>query len=143
MGQLLAEQVPVDTSVWQKVVRHMYEQTDFTKIRDTLQAEPLYSQFMKAILDFQIREHERYLAQINRVFSQVDTQGTGQLSEEQFREMLGNMGLGLGEQEIQHYLELVDPWATNKANYSEIIQLLTTQEVAGVDSQTSCAILSL
>ncbi len=42
----------------------------------------LFSHFLKVILDFQLAEHEKYLAPFNEVFQRIDRDSNGILDEE-------------------------------------------------------------
>ena len=41
----------------------------------------VFSEFLKVILDFQLAEHERYLAPFNRIFKQIDRDQNGVIDE--------------------------------------------------------------
>lgn len=48
-------------------------------------------EFEKGILDFQLEEHSRFLAEFNRLFKQVDADGDGVINEAEFRRLILNM----------------------------------------------------
>ena len=66
---------------------------DLTK-KDTVSAKQiLYSDFQKTILDFQLREHERFLQKFNQAFKAIDTNSDGVLSEDQFSQLIWSMNI--------------------------------------------------
>ena len=51
-----------------------------------------FNVFLKCVLDFQLREHEKFLAYFTAQFKRVDTDRDGVLDESQFRELMHNIG---------------------------------------------------
>lgn len=48
---------------------------------------------MKVILDFQLREHERFLKKFNFSFKQSDNNSDGVIDEVEFRSLVIGMGI--------------------------------------------------
>ena len=82
------------------------EVVSVTKISQQL----LYSDFQKAILDYQLREHERFLKSFTQLFKSVDEDLDGVISEEEFRQLLTEMNLVDSDEEVQLLLHQVDPF---------------------------------
>lgn len=89
----------------------------------------MYQDFQKLILDFQLQEHEKFLKNFTDLFKSIDAQRVGYLSDIQFKELIGVMGLVSEEEEIEYLLGQIDPNKNNKMTYSEIVQLLSSHMV--------------
>jgi len=53
----------------------------------------LYSDFQKVVLDFQLREHERFLQKFNLNFKRFDLNQDGVVDEQEFRALVISMGV--------------------------------------------------
>lgn len=53
----------------------------------------LFSEFQKAVLDFQLKEHEKFLYKFIMVFKSVDSDNNGVLNEEEFTQLVDKMGV--------------------------------------------------
>ena len=51
----------------------------------------LFTEFMKAVLDFQLKEHEKFLYKLIMIFKQVDIDNNGVVNEEEFIELMRRM----------------------------------------------------
>ena len=70
----------------------------------------LYFDFQKVILDFQLREHEKFLSKFTELFKTVDTDTDGIINEEEFKKLLRTMNVLSGDDEIDYLLQAVDPF---------------------------------
>jgi Ca2+-binding EF-hand superfamily protein len=64
----------------------------------------LYSDFSKVVLDFQLREHERFLQKFNQNFKRFDLNQDGIVDEQEFRALVISMGVLNDQSEIEQLL---------------------------------------
>lgn len=95
----------------------------------------LYSEFLKAVLDFQLKEHEKFLYKFIVAFKQVDTDNNGVVNEDEFSELVKRMKIWDDEeQDISYFLQVVDPYNNNEITFSEIVHLFSAHMVSAGDS---------
>ena len=70
----------------------------------------VYADFQKIILDFQLQEHERFLSKFTEIFKEIDTDTDGIVSEQEFRDLMGRMGVVTNPEDVQNMLHIVDPF---------------------------------
>lgn len=63
-----------------------------------------YHDFQKIILDFQLQEHEKFLFRFTQIFKEVDIDNNGIINEDEFRDLMGKMGVVEREDEVQYLL---------------------------------------
>eukprot|EP00826_Nyctotherus_ovalis_P055261 TRINITY_DN7324_c0_g1_i9.p1 TRINITY_DN7324_c0_g1~~TRINITY_DN7324_c0_g1_i9.p1 ORF type:complete len:531 (-),score=182.88 TRINITY_DN7324_c0_g1_i9:276-1868(-) len=85
-----------------------------------------YRLFQKIVLDFQLDTHSEYLKNFTNLFKEVDKERNGVLNEKTFRELLGRMNLSASEEEVQRFLQIVDPYNNQRITYSECLSLLSS-----------------
>lgn len=94
----------------------------------------LFSEFMKAVLDFQLKEHEKFLYKFITIFKQVDVDNNGVVNEEEFVELIRRMRIWKDvDQEANKFLEIVDPYDHGEITFSEIVHLLSAHMVPSDD----------
>lgn len=81
----------------------------------------MYQDFQKVILDFQLKEHERFLLKFNQNFKRFDLNQDGVLDESEFRSLVISMGVLKEQQEVEQLLHQIDPYNNQKMTYSEIV----------------------
>ena len=92
----------------------------------------LYSDFCRIVLDFQLKEHERFLCHFNDCFKQFDTNLDGVITEDNFKDLLQSMNVFVSEdpgQEIEYLLHQVDPFNNKQMTYSQVVYLLSQHTV--------------
>ena len=89
----------------------------------------LYTEFQKIVLDFQLKEHEKFLRKFMVVFKSVDTDNNGLLNEREFRELVLRMRVCDSEKDIEYFLTVVDPYNNNQITFSEIVHLFSAHMV--------------
>jgi hypothetical protein len=85
-----------------------------------------YRDFLKVLLDFQLKGHEQFLAPYLRLFRSVDTDNNGVISEFEFRHLVASMELQFSEDEVLRMLQLVDPFNNQLITFSESVTLFTS-----------------
>lgn len=60
-----------------------------------------YADFQKVVLDFQLKEHERFLLKFNQNFKRFDLNQDGVLDESEFRSLVVGMGVLAEEAEVE------------------------------------------
>ena len=94
----------------------------------------LFTEFMKAVLDFQLKEHEKFLYKLIMIFKQVDVDNNGVVNEDEFVELLRRMKICKDlDQEASQFLEIVDPHDHGEITFSEIVHLLSSHMVPSDD----------
>eukprot|EP00361_Fabrea_salina_P007195 CAMPEP_0202436234 /NCGR_PEP_ID=MMETSP1345-20130828/23719_1 /ASSEMBLY_ACC=CAM_ASM_000843 /TAXON_ID=342563 /ORGANISM="Fabrea Fabrea salina" /LENGTH=648 /DNA_ID=CAMNT_0049049547 /DNA_START=411 /DNA_END=2357 /DNA_ORIENTATION=+ len=88
-----------------------------------------YSDFLKILLDFQLKGHEKFLSEFLTVFREVDQETKGALNEKQFREIVQKMDLGLEESDLMRLLQIIDPYDNQQITFSECVALFSTETV--------------
>lgn len=128
MNSLLDDSQSMDSIIWQKVIKHMYEERDYVTLRNLLieDGEVLYGSLLRRVLNFQLKEHERYLEKFNRLFKIQDSDADGVIDQGKFIILMNQLELGISFKEINNYLVIVDPYGLGKVTFSDIIYLLTT-----------------
>lgn len=94
----------------------------------------LFNEFMKTVLDFQLKEHEKFLYKFIVVFKQIDGDNNGVVNEDEFIELVKRMRIWEGnEEEITKFLEVVDPYNNQEVTFSEIVHLFSAHMVGAND----------
>jgi hypothetical protein len=97
---------------------------------------------MKAILDYQLSEHERFLRSFTELFKTVDSDLDGVISEDEFRMLMSQMNIVTSDEETLLLLHQVDPFNNQRMTYSEVVHLLSSHLVPkSPDSQQMIPIL--
>ena len=89
------------------------------------------------MLDFQLREHEKFLSYFIQLFKRVDGDRDGILDENQFRNLMLSIGFtgdatssaDFQEARIEKFLNDIDPYSNQKITFSECVQLLSSETV--------------
>lgn len=93
----------------------------------------MFSEFTKTVLDFQLKEHEKFLYKFIVVFKQVDKDNNGVINEDEFIELVKRMNICGSEEEITRFLEIVDPYNNQEITFSEIVHLFSAHMVSADD----------
>lgn len=88
-----------------------------------------FSDFLKILLDFQLKGHEKFLAQFLSLFRRVDRDANGIVDEREFRELVASMGVNSSEYEIFRLLQSVDPYENQAVTFSECVSLFSIEQV--------------
>ncbi len=82
--------------------------------------------FQKIILDFQLKEHEKFLKKFIAVFKSADLDNNGVINEDEFRDLIGSMGVISNDEEINYLLQVIDPYNNQQMTFSELVHLLSS-----------------
>ena len=122
---------------WSNIIKYMYNPEDSaTLVRQIKDSEHVgtegedqagieYQTFLKILLDFQLRGHERFLMRFRELFQSVDTDRDGVVDEDQFTTLVSRVSPSRDEDEIQELLEAVDPGGTKRITFSDSVTCLS------------------
>lgn len=68
-----------------------------------------FSVFLKTVLDFQLKEHEKFLSRFTQEFRSVDIDNDGVLNEPQFRALMKRLRV-IPAEKIESFLHVIDPY---------------------------------
>jgi len=88
-----------------------------------------YTDFLKVLLDFQLKGHEKFLLKFMKLFRQFDKDKNGVINEEEFRQLIIATDPNKTDQEIQDLLNLVDPYNNQQISFSECVNFLSSDLV--------------
>lgn len=80
----------------------------------------LYVDFVRVLLDFQLKGHERFLHKFVKLFRQFDTDRNGILNELEFRKLILATDPNKTEEEIDSLLNSIDPYNNQQITFSEV-----------------------
>ena len=92
----------------------------------------LYEDFLNILLEIQIRLREKYLSNFIKIFNQIDEDNDGILNEEEFTLLIKQFNLYSSEtvnKKIDDLLEKIDPFNTNVITFSDIVSLLSEEQI--------------
>lgn len=126
-----------DSDLLIKVVRQLIDTNDLVenrskpKTREEVRAAKAserhrkgsvkFKDFLKVLLDFQLKGHEKFLAPFIVVFRSVDRDDDGLISEQEFRRMVVLMEIGLHEDDVSRLLQAVDPFNTQQIPFTKCV----------------------
>jgi len=93
------------------------------------------------VLDFQLREHEKFLSRFVREYRDVDSDNDGVVDEAGFRQLMQRLQV-VSEEQVERFLISIDPFNNQRVTFSQVVQLLS-QEVVRAQDGSECAILEL
>ena len=88
----------------------------------------LYSDFLKILLDFQLKNHENYLKKFTNLFHSIDQDMNGILNEEEFKLLLKQMNID--SYFYSKLLHIIDPNNLQTFTYSECVTMFGTQIIS-------------
>ena len=88
-----------------------------------------FSVFLKCVLDFQLKEHEKFLGYFVQIFKRADVDRDGILSEVEFRNLMLSLGFNQESHDgrdfhvsrIEKFLQEIDPYSNQKITFSECV----------------------
>lgn len=88
-----------------------------------------FTDFQKIILDFQLREHEKFLEKFIYAFKSIDSDNNGVINEAEFRELVQSMDVIDDEEEVNYLLQMIDPFNNQQMTFSELVHLFSSHMV--------------
>ncbi len=95
-------------------------------------AKVYFTDFLRTLQDFQMRQHESYLKGFTRLFRRVDTDSDGILNEEQFISLMDkelSPFFTVTRDDLNYFLQVLDPFNSQKITFSECVQLFSAHMV--------------
>ncbi|KAL9655108.1 hypothetical protein ABK040_008889 [Willaertia magna] len=92
-----------------------------------------YKLFVKVLLTYQLQGHEKFLKKFVRIFRKIDADGNGVLNEIEFNQLLYAINNNRTEEEIQNWLQYVDPYNNQHITFSECVSILSSDLIKLVD----------
>ena len=87
-----------------------------------------FAVFLKCVLDFQLKEHEKFLAYFVAIYKKVDVDRDGILDENEFRNLMFAIGFNSDAPNtdfqvtrIEKFLNTIDPYSNQKITFSECV----------------------
>lgn len=134
---------------WVDIIKYMYNKEDsvnvIVKVQDAINKLNLrrqknkkellrdnkipYNEFLKVLLDFQLKGHERFLSKFVKLFKQFDNDKNGVINEAEFRKLLLTMNPERTENDIDYWLNHIDPWNNQQITFSECVTFLSADLV--------------
>lgn len=97
------------------------QQKDYEKLQ--------FSDFQKIILDFQLKEHEKFLEKFIYAFKSIDSDNNGVINEVEFRELVQSMDVIKDDDEVNYLLQMIDPFNNQQMTFSELVHLFSSHMV--------------
>ena len=102
-----------------------------------------FGEFLRTLQEFQLRQHELYLKVLTKLFRKVDLDNDGIIEESEFLKLLnseigpflildGSEQLAFTDEEVTYFLQVLDPFNTQKISFSEVVQLFSSHQVKHV-----------
>lgn len=84
-----------------------------------------FQPFVKCVLDYQLKSHEKYLKPLVQAFRMADRDADGVVNEEEFNGLLSQVSED-AEELLSKFLNIVDPYSTNTITFSQVCKLLSS-----------------
>jgi Ca2+-binding EF-hand superfamily protein len=86
-----------------------------------------YKDFQKILLDYQIKSRDKYLRNFVYLFKKSDTDNNGIINEEEFVNLLSNMGVygEVIEENSMRLLAIIDPYNNKQITFSECVSVFS------------------
>ena len=85
-----------------------------------------FAEFQKIVLDFQLATHERYLKKFMTLFKKIDQDTNGIINENEFKQLIDEMRVCTNPEEVEHLLQVVDPFDHRQITVSECLSMLSS-----------------
>ena len=122
---------------WMEIVRFVYDSHDADEMLRSIplskRSKPAMNstEFINYILHFQLRSHEKYISRFNALFKSVDRDLDGVISEEEFFKLCLSFDLDIKSEDVNRFLDIVDPVNSGKIMYSDCVAVFSTELVPG------------
>ncbi|TNV84525.1 hypothetical protein FGO68_gene3771 [Halteria grandinella] len=125
-----------------KLTRNQVQQIlnqETSQLKDRLK----FHVFLKTVLDFQLREHEKFLSRFLQEFRVIDSDNDGILDENAFRQLMKRFRGVVPQDKVENYLQVIDPFNNQKITFSECVHLLSQETLRRKEDGADCAVLEL
>ncbi|CAD8162010.1 unnamed protein product [Paramecium pentaurelia] len=124
------------------VEKRMTREEQFQIVNEKDKSKIEFSIFQKFILDFQMKSHEKYLSTFIQHFKQQDQDQNGIIDENEFRQLITELNIGINDLDIQRYLNKIDPYNNQQITFSQCVQLFSQEQAPGTNVPIIQKILS-
>lgn len=134
---------------WVDIIKYMYNKDDsinvIIKVREVIRKNQgvvrktdsprtnvnkiMFSDFVKVLLNFQLKGHERFLSMFVKLFRQFDMDRNGILNELEFRSLLLAINSNRTPDEITQLISMMDPYNNQSITFSECVTFLSAELV--------------
>ncbi|OMJ66454.1 hypothetical protein SteCoe_36689 [Stentor coeruleus] len=127
----------IKLATWTEIVKFVYDEKDSQSMLSYINSQKKgkatmpCSEFINFILYFQLKSHEKYISKFNMLFKAVDKDLDGIITEEEFLKLCRSFDLDISMQEITKFLQLIDPYSTQRITYSDCVAVFSTELVPG------------
>lgn len=122
---------------WTEIVKFVYDSKDaeemlkFIPVSKRTKATMNCNEFVNYILQFQLKSHEKYISRFNSLFKVIDKDCDGVLNDEEFSKLCESFELEIKPQDVNRFLEVVDPDGSQRITYSDCVAVFSTELVPG------------
>ena len=104
----------------------------------------LYKDYIKIILDYQIKSRIKYLKNFSTLFKKIDKDNNGILYEDEFVELISELGYYVNLSEATNrLLNIADPFNNKQITFSECISLFSYEIIEQNDGKGGSKKISL
>ena len=93
--------------------------------QDKKRGKLMFQDFLRILLEFQLRGHEKFLNPFVALFQKVDEEGNGIITESQFRKLVVDLNIVATPEDVERLLRVVDPFQTGVVIFSECVAAFT------------------
>lgn len=90
-----------------------------------------YDDFIRILLDFQIKLREKYLSKYSNVFNEIDTDGDGVINENEFRSILGRFDIDIKGEDVDKLLDMIDPFEFGDVSFNKSVKAMSELVIGG------------
>lgn len=90
-----------------------------------------YDDFIRILLDFQIKLREKYLSKYSNAFNEIDTDGDGVINENEFRNILGQFDIDIKGEDVDKLLDMIDPFEFGDVSFNKSVKAMSELVIGG------------
>jgi len=104
-----------------------------------------FHDFQKVVLDFQLRNHDKFLKNFIYIFKKADVDNNGIISEEEFANLVNMIGVYREDfnEQVSRLLHIIDPFNKQQIIFSDCVSLFAAEIIEEDDGQGNIRRMSL